>query len=90
MGLRQVLQLIENKVSAAKRERKPEHLIQQTSIADVDPDVGVADVDRFHAATNTSLREVSRTLIGFCKNSAALDLLNKSSASPQKTRDSKR
>ena len=88
---RQIFQLAQDEVGTAQTEREPEQFVQHVCIAKINPDIGVADVDLCcHQVAAAFDRLASSALADVPRNSAARDLLKRSSASPQYTRDSKR
>ena len=50
-GMIKVVQLIQHEIRTAEDERQLEQLIEQARVAEINPDVGVADVDPAHAET---------------------------------------
>ncbi|MDP2869530.1 hypothetical protein [Methyloversatilis sp.] len=50
-GMVEVLQLVQYEIGTAERKRQPEQLVEQAGVVEINPDIGVADVDPAHAET---------------------------------------
>ncbi|MNE67277.1 hypothetical protein D3C80_1628750 [compost metagenome] len=85
-----IFEFAQHEICTAKSEWQAEHLLQQSGISEIDPDIRIADINQTHALSSEPRKLGSRVLTGLRKSSAARDLVINPSASPQNTNDSKR